>query len=124
MATCANDDDDCHTSGDVEYSQALLTFASDRHQEKCYSDEGLHRSLGEQHSQLDEKQAEERQSALRRFNHHREMADQQIQTIMESMLTLKEVDLEMANSFFVDSSDKTTEREFQEVLFRTLSILV
>ena len=61
---------------------------------------------------IDTEEAEERQKVDKRMKHYREMADQQVQMIMESMLTLKKVDYTRASIFLIvdtENSQKTDE---------------
>lgn len=65
-------------------------------------------------------EADERQKAKRRMTAYKEMADMQIQTILESMMTLKKVDSSRASSIITNDNSVKTDALLQIIFRETL----
>ena len=63
-------------------------------------------------------EADERQKAKRRLTAYKEMADMQIQTILESMMTLKKVDSRRASSIISEAENSVKTDALLQLIFR------
>lgn len=74
-----------------------------------------------QHSETDPNEEQNRLAASRRFEVYKELADQHIQQVLESMLTIKkvdrgEIDQILASKMIEDAEDTVTENSATDSL--------